>query len=113
VGSRGDYPIILDAEGIPAGKEVHGFYYKGRTESDVSFHTQILIEEGTLDGVWRSQDHHCPQFIRVSDLTYRGYQFLEHARSDDHRQRALLSVQQSGQVTSIDAIEVALDQASL
>ncbi len=49
-----------------------------------------------------------PSIFRVTDLTYRGHQFLENARSDSRWKRALSSIRDSGKSMSIAVIEAVL-----
>lgn len=100
--------ILLDAEGIPAGQAVGGFNYEDRDQAEVNRHTQILIDEDFLEGMWQGDHQNFPAYFRVTDLTYRGHQFLENARSDTRWTRALSSIRESGKSMSIAVIEAVL-----
>ena len=100
--------ILLDAEEIPAGEAVGGFEYEGRDQAEVNRHTQILIDEDFLEGIWMGDHQNMPCGFRVTDLTYRGHQFLENARSETRWKRALNTIKDSGKSLSIAVIEAVL-----
>lgn len=100
--------ILLDVEEIPAGEAVGGFEYENHNQAEVNRHTQILIDEEFIEGMWEGDEQNFPTFFRVTDLTYRGHQFLENARSDTRWKRALSSIRDSGKSMSIAVIEAVL-----
>ena len=100
--------ILLDAEGIPAGQAVSGFNYEGRDQAEVNRHTQILIDEGFLEGTWQRNRHHFPLYFYITDLTYRGHQFLANAKNDSRWKRAISTIKDSGKSLSIAVIEAVL-----
>lgn len=100
--------ILLDAEEIPAGQAAHGFEYDDRDQAEVNRHTPILIDEDFLEGIWQGDQQNFPCAFHVTDLTYRGHQFLENARSDSRWKRALSSIRDSGKSMSIAVIEAVL-----
>ena len=100
--------ILLDAEEIPAGEAAFGFNYEGRPQPEVNRHTQILIDEGLLEGICHGDEQGFPALIRVTDLTYRGHQFLENARSDSRWKKAISTILSSGKSMTIAVIEAAL-----
>lgn len=100
--------ILLDAEGIPAGETASGFNYEGRPQPEVDRHTQILIDEEFLEGQWIGDHQNFPAAFRITDLTYRGHQFLANARSETLWQRALSTIRGSGKTMSIAVIEAVL-----
>jgi hypothetical protein len=100
--------ILLDAEEIPAGESVDGFEYEGRNQAEVNRHVQILIDEDFLEGIWRGDHQNHVAFINVKDLTYRGHEFLAHARNDSLWKKALSTIRDSGKSLSIAVIEAVL-----
>lgn len=100
--------ILLDAEEIPAGEAADGFTYEGRDQSEVNRHTQILIEEDFLDGKWVGDHQNFPTDFRITDLTYRGHQFLANAKNDGLWNKAITTIKGSGKTMSIAVIEAVL-----
>ena len=100
--------ILLDAEEIPAGEAIGGFEYDGRNQPEVNRHTQILIDEEFLEGQWIGDHQNFPCSFRVTDLTYRGHQFLANAKVDSLWNKALSTIKSSGKSMSIAVIEAVL-----
>lgn len=100
--------ILLDTEGIPADQAVHGYTYEGRSEADVNRHVQILIQEGFLEGEYAKGNIGQPVAVHVSDLTYKGHQFLANARNETLWKKALSFIQEKGKTMSIAVIEAVL-----
>ena len=100
--------ILLDAETIPAGQSVAGFEYAEREQKEVNRHTQILIDEGYLEGSWKGDSKNFPALFYITDLTYQGHQFLANARNQTVWSRALNIAKEKGLETSISAISAIL-----
>jgi Hypothetical protein (DUF2513) len=100
--------ILLDTEGLPAGVAAGGFNYDGIDQAVVNRHTQILIDEGYLEGIWQGDAQNFPCAFRITDLTYRGHQFLANAKSDSLWKKALTTIKDSGKSLSIAVIEAVL-----
>ncbi len=100
--------ILLDAEELPAGVAAGGFNYTGIDQAVVNRHTQILIDEGFLEGTWVGDHQNFPCAFRVTDLTYRGHQFLANAKVDSLWTKALSTIKGSGKSMSIAVIEAVL-----
>lgn len=100
--------ILLDAEEIPAGEAVGGFEYEDRNQAEVNRHTQILIDEEFLEGQWQGDEQNFPCGFHVTDLTYRGHQFLANAKVDSLWNKALTTIKGSGKSMSIAVIEAVL-----
>jgi hypothetical protein len=88
--------------------DVGGFEYEGRDQAEVNRHPQILIDEDYLEGKWIGDHQNFPCAFRVTDLTYRGHQFLANAKSEPLWQKALSSIRGSGKTMSIAVIEAVL-----
>jgi hypothetical protein len=100
--------ILLDAEEIPAGEAVEGFEYEDRNQAEVNRHTQILIDEDFLEGQWQGDEQNFPCAFHITDLTYRGHQFLANAKSDTLWKKAITTIKDSGKTMSIAVIEAVL-----
>ena len=100
--------ILLDAEEIPAGEAATGFNYESRDQAEVNRHTQILIDEGFLEGLWQGDHQNFPCAFRVTDLSYRGHQFIANAKVDSIWKKALAAIRDSGKSLSIAVIEAVL-----
>lgn len=100
--------ILLDMEEVPAGQAAHGFNYEDRDQAEVNRHTQILIEEDFLDGKWVGDHQNFPTDFRITDLTYRGHQFLANAKNDSLWKNAMTTIKSSGKTMSIAVIEAVL-----
>jgi len=100
--------ILLDTEEIPAGEAAHGFEYEGRAQAEVYRHAQILVDEGFIEGQYINGNKGFPVEFHITDLTYRGHQFLENARNDTLWKKALNSIRDTGKTMSVAVIEAVL-----
>lgn len=76
--------LMLKVEAIPAGEMRVNDYFliEGKPPKEISRHLEILIQEGFIEGSTIVAADGLVAEVRASDLTYRGHQFLEAARSD-------------------------------
>jgi len=100
--------ILLDTEEIPAGEAAHGFEYEGRSQAEIYRHAQILVDEGFIAGQYVDGNNGIPLDFHITDLTYRGHQFLANARNDTLWKKALTSIRDAGKTISIAVIEAVL-----
>jgi len=100
--------LLLDTEEIPAGQAAGGFTYEDRDQAEVYRHAQILIDEGFIEGKYVTGSKGFPAAFHITDLTYRGHQFLANARNDTLWKKALTSIHDTGKTMSIAVIEAVL-----
>ena len=100
--------ILLDTEQIPAGQVRGAFSYTDCDQAEVNRHAQILLDEGFIQGKCVKDGSGFPIKFRITDLTYRGHQFLANARNDTLWNKALKSITETGKTMSIAVIEAVL-----
>lgn len=74
--------IMLKCEEIPAGTYEKAFEIEGKKPEDVFRHIQILMQEGFIEGRYVA-GLGGGSACGITDLTYKGHQFLESARNDN------------------------------
>ena len=80
--------ILLEVEKWPTTLEPKGVEIEGYSPDEVSYHSWLLGEEGLIEGCDFTTDGSDVQQFAPTCLTYRGHDFLEHARDDTRWKKA-------------------------
>jgi len=99
--------ILLDIESIPPGTFSSGITIEGQDIAAVDRHLEILIDEGFVQGVVTPGNGGFPMHngFFISDLTYKGHQFLESARNDASWNKAKETLREKGVGMTISFIQ--------
>ena len=79
----------------------------GYDEEIVSYHLQLLIEAGLIDGNCNSLSGKTPLHCRATRLTWEGHEFLDRIRSDTVWNRVKGLARERGLSLNLDVIVIA------
>ena len=88
--------ILLDVESISAGTFAHDIKLQGQDPDVVIRHIQILVQEEFIDGRIYLNEFGIASQCTLIDLSYKGHQFLEIARSNTTWNKAKKSLKEKG-----------------
>ncbi len=88
--------ILIRVESIPAGTGSGNFVIEGKETPEIYRHLQILLNEDFIDGKFYLGPDGFPTQFFITDLTYKGHQFLENARNDSSWNKAKHTLQEKG-----------------
>jgi hypothetical protein len=104
--------ILLDVESLPAGEPFVGkFTYDSRSQPEVNEHTQILIDDGYIDGNSLRDHRNVPIGFAITGLTMKGHDFLAKAKNDTAWDKVIVWSKQQGTALSATAVKTMLEQA--
>ena len=100
----------MDVESLPAGEPFGGkFTYDSRSQQEVNEHTQILIDDGYIDGN-PLRENVLIGFV-ITGLTMKGHDFLAKAKNDTAWDKVIVWTKQQGTALSATAVKTMLEQA--
>jgi hypothetical protein len=97
--------VLLEVEELPNGGRTHDISVEGYTDSEVSYHIELLHEAGYLVG--KDVGSQSGKWWRAKRLTFDGHQFLNSIRDDGFFERLQIMVKENTGGVSVEALRIA------
>ena len=101
--------ILFEVEEWPTTLEPRKVEIDGYTESEVGYNAWLLAQEGLIDGLDLTGDGCSVHVYAPSCLTYKGHDFLEHARNETRWKKAKDKLARLGGAMTTQMMKIVLE----
>jgi hypothetical protein len=105
--------ILILIEDMPAGEPFDGMITSdSSSQAEVNEHTQILLDEGYIDGQPLRDHRNVPIQFSISGLTMKGHEFLANARNNTVWKKVMAEAKEKGKSIGVTVLNGLLEQAA-
>ena len=97
--------ILFEVEKLPTTLAPTNLEIEGYTDDEVGYNAWLLADEGLIEGSDRSGIGDAVHQYMPSCLTYRGHDFLEHARNNERWATAKQEILSRGGAMTFDLLQ--------
>jgi len=96
--------ILLEIENQATGYAPNNFAVEGYTQEQIRYHAYIMMQDGLIEGINRTDLNSTSPQVIPRNLTWVGHEFLEAARNDTVWKKAMDIVKEKGGTITITVL---------